>query len=36
MQDNHCICTKHLMGVTRTMHVTYELTKGTCFSPTKA
>jgi len=27
------ICTKHLMGVTRDMHVTYEITKGSCFSP---
>lgn len=32
-QDNHCICTKHLMGVTREMRVTYEIAKGTCFSP---
>ena len=32
-QDNHCICTYHLMGVTRTMHVAYESSKGTCFVP---
>lgn len=31
-QDNHCICTKKLMGVTRGMRVTYEITKGTCFT----
>lgn len=31
-QDNHCICTKHLMGVVRTMHACYEIAKGTlCF-----
>jgi hypothetical protein len=32
--DPRSICTKHLMGVTRDMHVTYDLAKGTCFSPT--
>lgn len=31
--DPRSICTKHLMGVTRDMHVTYEITKGSCFSP---
>lgn len=27
------ICTYHMMGVTRTMHVTYAIKDGTCFSP---
>jgi hypothetical protein len=26
------ICTHHMMGVTRTMHVTYAIKDGTCFS----
>lgn len=34
--DPRSICTKHLMGVTRDMHVTYEIAKGTCFSPNVA
>lgn len=30
-QDNHCICTWHMMGVARSMHVTFAVDKGTCF-----
>jgi len=27
------ICKKHLMGVTKTMHVTYKISEGSCWRP---